>query len=249
MVDEVTVARFSLSSLSIRVLVKALLHLWIAGTLAFFAPFLFRWCSLPNSLGDHLPLDIHFTTCTDELHGVCSFPLAVHRYEPESLFSDGINYEIWLTLVLQDVRKLENAGVFQIVVNFFAEDGKKLSEYAKIIYPRKADGFLMKALKLVFFPLYLLGFFGDAAHYDVPITISHVELGEPSAEVRVQFQSKYVLVENGLMLIRANFGLIRHFLASWPLTSSILISTSAFFIYFTTLIAYLGLQKTLSTMR
>ncbi|CAJ0582071.1 unnamed protein product, partial [Mesorhabditis spiculigera] len=219
---------------------KMLLHTIVASCFATMIPLFLRWMYLPTSVDHKLPLNMAFKTCTGDLHGVCSFPTATRRYPPDTIFAEGVTYDLMLELHF-DGQTADFSEFFQVAVRFQDSDGTNLHEYTKIVYPFKPRGIFSKVFKLFFYPLYFVGMFDDSRTAHVPITSGHAELDELSSQFVVEVQNRAIVLEFANLYVSANFGLIPRMMYSWPISSYLALYLICFGLYFTNIAFFHGL--------
>uniref|UniRef100_A0A158P7X8 Seipin n=1 Tax=Angiostrongylus cantonensis TaxID=6313 RepID=A0A158P7X8_ANGCA len=202
-------------------------HFSLAFFIAALTPLLIRSAALPSSTRNEIELNLSFQTCSDDLHGICSFPSVTLEYEKESLFSPSVTYALSIRLRFADIGREQKLEVFQNVISLYDKDDL-LETYSKLSYLKKPN-FLTTLLRTVFFPLYYVGLFYDYNTLDIPMTTSHTEtFTKSSTKLLYQLQDRFAQVESAVLIVDARFGIIRHFLYNWPLTSSIVLFASSF---------------------
>ncbi|CAI4227084.1 unnamed protein product [Auanema sp. JU1783] len=204
---------------SIWFLLTILMHIACAFVLSIIFPLVVRHLTLPSSIQRDESLNVVFSPCAKELHGVCSHPSASLDVQKVSLFSPGITYSISVRLNFVDLEANQKMGLFQNHLAIYDENNNLLNEWLKTSHV-KQPGILTKMIWLAFFPLYLTGFFHDYHTVEIFFSddffVSHNAL--PSKLVYT-LQDRFAQVESASLLTNARFGLLRSFLYHWPLSS------------------------------
>ncbi|KAK6755157.1 hypothetical protein RB195_013876 [Necator americanus] len=205
-------------------------------------PLVVRRLALPSSIENEIDLNLSFSTCRSDLHGVCSFPSAAVEYEKGTLFSPTVEYSLSIRLRFVDNDQGRRLGFFQNVLSFHNEN-QQLKTYTKTSYLREPSLFT-KALWVFFFPLYFTGFFHDYNSLDILMTSSHIEtLTHPSTKLFYELQDRFAQVDSASLVIGAQFGIIRYLLYNWPITTSLILFLGSFSVCFSSIICYWGVKS------
>uniref|UniRef100_A0A1I7XMD1 Fanconi anemia group I protein n=1 Tax=Heterorhabditis bacteriophora TaxID=37862 RepID=A0A1I7XMD1_HETBA len=153
---------------------------------------------LPSSPSNEIPLNLIFSTCNYELHGICSFPTATLDYEKGTLFSPSVFYSLTVRVKFADVETRQKLGIFQNIISVF--DGDVLTkQYARSAYIKEASMFT-KVLWVMFFPLYFAGFFYDYQSMELVLTNEHIESYDRlSTRLTYALQDRFAQVRIGLI--------------------------------------------------
>ncbi|WKY09059.1 hypothetical protein Q1695_001869 [Nippostrongylus brasiliensis] len=198
----------------------------VAFFIAAITPLVVRRIILPSSIRNEFELNLSFNTCGSDLHGVCSFPTASVEYDKGTLFSPSVTYALSVRLRFADLEQGQKLGIFQNVVKFYDED-KLLKSYSKASY-LKEPRILTKIMWVILFPLYFCGVFHDYNFLEIPLTQDHIELGSQlSTRLVYQLEDRFALIDSAVLVIDARFGLIRHLLYNWPITTSVIMFSSS----------------------
>uniref|UniRef100_A0A158QLW0 Seipin n=1 Tax=Haemonchus placei TaxID=6290 RepID=A0A158QLW0_HAEPC len=181
---------------------------------------------LPSSIRNEIELNLSFNTCFSELHGICSFPTATVEFEKGELFSPSVYYTLMVRLHFADMQQGQKLGIFQNVLSLY--DGEDLIKtYTKSTYLKEPSS-LTKMTWFLFFPLYLAGFFHNYNILEVPLAAEYIETCDRSSSKLVfQLQNRFAQIDSAVLVIDARFGIIRHLLYNWPLTTSFIIFVSS----------------------
>ncbi|PAV68253.1 hypothetical protein WR25_11016 [Diploscapter pachys] len=214
-------------------LVAFLFQLSLLSTVAAVCPFILRILILPSSIQHEIPLNLVFSTCPDDLHGVCSFPTATLEYDQNSLFTRSVSYSLSVRLNFADLDQNRQLSMFQNQLSVHDAEGRLLKNYMRSAY-LKEPGLVTRLTCLAFLPLYLLGFICNYSTIDILLTDSHIEnLERVSTKIIYSLHDKYAQIDSAYLVIHANFGLIRHFTYFWPISFYLLIFIPTFsFLFF-----------------
>ncbi|KAK6031332.1 putative adipose-regulatory protein, partial [Ostertagia ostertagi] len=219
-----------------------LLHCSSAFFVAAITPFIVRRFALPSSIRNEVELNLSFNTCFSELHGICSFPTATVEFEKGTLFSPSVHYALSVRLQFADIEQVQKLGMFQNVLSIY--DGEELlRKYTKSSYLRKPT-FITKMAWVLFFPLYFVGMFHNYNIIEVPLAMEHIEAdGRSSSKLVFQLQDRFAQIDNAVLVIDARFGIIRHLLYNWPLTTSSILFVSSLLACCFLIVVYWGTRS------
>ncbi|XGW04054.1 hypothetical protein V3C99_015305 [Haemonchus contortus] len=219
-----------------------LLHCSLAFFVAALTPLLVRRIVLPSSIRNEIELNLSFNTCFSELHGICSFPTATVEFGKGELFSPSVYYNLMVRLLFADIQQGQKLGIFQNVLSLY--DGEDLIKtYTKSSYLKEPSS-LTKMTWLLFFPLYLAGFFHNYNILEVPLAAEYIETYDRSSSKLVfQLQNRFAQIDSAVLVIDARFGIIRHLLYNWPLTTSFIIFVSSLLVCCMMIIVYWGTRS------
>lgn len=212
----------------IAVLAKFTVELAAILTISIIVPILIRHICLPKRINEEFPLNVGFETCKDDLHSVCSFPTATLSYNQADIFSPNVHYEVTIWLKFADVDNTVRLGLFQNIISFSDENGNVLKQFRKTSYLRTPSIFT-KFTWIAFFPLYFLGAFHDYTTLEVTMTSNYVEQSmRQSVKMMFTLEDKFANIEEAKFIIVARFGIIRHVLYYWPLTTYFILFVATF---------------------
>ncbi|GMS81326.1 hypothetical protein PENTCL1PPCAC_3501, partial [Pristionchus entomophagus] len=228
-----------------------------AALLALIVPITARSLILPSSIEQSVPLNLVFDACEDQssntyantvenyrIHAICSFPTATLDVMENTLFSPNIHYALTVKLQFAEVESTKKLGLFQNLMRVYDDEDRLLREYSRTSYIREPS-ILKKATWLFFLPLYLTGFFTTAAQLDVPVTTEHFENPSmPTSRIYFQLQNRFAEVETAELSIIAQFGLVRHLLYYYPVTTFLSLWLPSFFFLSLLLFLNWGLRVT-----
>ncbi|GMT11564.1 hypothetical protein PFISCL1PPCAC_2861, partial [Pristionchus fissidentatus] len=207
------------SPTSIMAALGLLMQFVAAALLAVIVPFTVRSFMLPSSIESTVPLNLVFDACEDQMHAICSFPTATLDVHENTLFSPNVYYALTIKLQFAEVESSKKLGLFQNVIRVYGDDDILMREYSRTSYIREPSIF-KKATWLFFLPLYVVGFFTTAAQLDVPLTTEHYENpSNPTSRLFFQLQNRFAEVETAELAVTAQFGLVRHLLYYYPVST------------------------------
>ncbi|KAF8386126.1 hypothetical protein PRIPAC_75268, partial [Pristionchus pacificus] len=207
------------SPTSIMAAIGLLLQFVAAALLAVIVPISIRSLILPSSIESTTPLNLVFDACEDQIHAICSFPTASLHVDENTLFSPNIHYALTVKLQFAEVESTKKLGLFQNVLRVYDDEDRLMREYSRTSYIREPS-IVKKATWLFFLPLYLTGFFTTAAQLDVPVTTEHFENpSNPTSRIFFQLQNRFAEVETAELSVVAQFGMVRHLLYYYPVTT------------------------------
>ncbi|KAK0413260.1 hypothetical protein QR680_006694 [Steinernema hermaphroditum] len=202
---------------------------------AMLAPFALRSAVLPSLADYEHPLYFTFTTCFDQLHGVCSYPEArFHLGESDLNFATDTPYSLSVDFDFTPADPEFPLGVFLVTLQVYDENQTGLASYQRSTVfkdPRKSWSLYRLIRNAFFFPLYMIGYFETAVagRIHIDFTKSFMDRAtRPASFLVVQVQSRYIQIENAKLSVAAHFGLLRYLLYQWPIVSYIIVFTGTF---------------------
>uniref|UniRef100_A0A1I8AE51 Seipin n=1 Tax=Steinernema glaseri TaxID=37863 RepID=A0A1I8AE51_9BILA len=214
------------------VLTSQIIGILFAATLA---PFALRSAVLPSLADYEHPLYFTFTTCFDQLHGVCSYPEAhFHLAESDLHFATDTPYSLSVDFDFTPADPDFPLGVYLVTLQVYDENQTGLASYQRSTVfkdPRKTWSLYRLVRNAFFFPLYMVGYFETpmAGKVHIDFTKSFMDRAtRPAASLVVQVQSRYIQIENAKLSVAAHFGLLRYLLYQWPIFSYLVVFTATF---------------------
>jgi len=193
------------------------------------------------------PLEFTFHTCTDQLHGVCSFPEAEIIFDERNIvFDGGYRYRFILHMELSEPEVLRSTGLFLTQVELKDDRSQTLSVIKKTVKVTSAGlyGWYIWIRNWIFLPLYIVGLIGDGNVNRLIVEFPsdfRETFSRPAKFLIVQIQNRFLQVSSASLRIRANIGFTAYLINNYPITTylmlsglSLLILLSIFTIYWTT---------------
>ncbi|VDD85075.1 unnamed protein product [Enterobius vermicularis] len=216
------------SQLSAFKILVILLQIGVALGISLFSPLFLRYFCLPKVVEYSPQLHFTFTTCPNQLAGVCSFPTAIVSLTEDGVaLPDGIRYDIFVEVPAYVSKNKNEIGAFQVVVEIFTSEGRKVSLFRRTTFlDNSFTGFLPLAKRFLFFPLNLFKWWDEEVVRDLRIHVTDRFVEDPvlkTSKMSVQIQNRFLQVASGKLFLNARFGFFRSFLYNWPFLSSIVI--------------------------
>ncbi|KAI6189524.1 Seipin [Aphelenchoides bicaudatus] len=148
------------------------------------------------------PLEFTFHTCTDQLHGVCSFPEAEIIFDERNIaFDGGYRYRFALSMDIIDVEILRATGLFLAQVEVRDDKAETLAVIKKTVRVTSAGfyGWYIWLRNWAFLPLYLVGLLGDGGVNKVIVDFPsdfRETFSRPAKFVVVQVQNRFIQVSS-----------------------------------------------------
>jgi len=229
--------------LSIGELIYFTFNFFLAVCLSLIAPIGLRMLVRSNFVEHERMLDFTFKTCVTELAGVCSFPEAEFIFDPDDLqLQPGYYYSFYLDLVLFDTQ--QNRGLSVIMTNLQLRDDatKVIANYYKSIPIFSAfstrsviSRCYTLARNLMFWPLYLIGFFTEMEVSDMyTVKFPHFfreRASRPARYIVVQLQNRFIQLSAASIRIRTSLSLLSFLINEYPITSYLVLVSISFCVF------------------
>ncbi|MFH4976070.1 hypothetical protein AB6A40_002779 [Gnathostoma spinigerum] len=227
--------------------------------LSVIATIVLRYLCLPSSSRFMAELQFTYTTCDDQLSGVCSYPTAVIDLEEEGwALEHDVVYDSKIDLLLSEWSEVERLGLYQILLQSSDVNGKVISNVKRAVLFKKAAEkrwtrqIFEMGRNVLFFPVYLFGYFDEESDRNVRISLPLVVKDTNVAFIMIQLQDKFAQVQYGTLSLSAKIGSFRQFLLDWPILSFFLMLSICFSSSFSILFlswAYRGTLHYLNVQR
>ncbi|KAH7730823.1 Seipin [Aphelenchoides avenae] len=248
----ISLTRSAYGQLSLKRVVLFCLQFCLVIVCSLTTPFIVRWFFAVPFVELSVPLDFVFRTCDQQLSGVCSYPEAtVALDQVPTKLDHSYYYGFTVGLTLFDTSQNRALGLSLVQLQAKDEALAVVSTYQKTLLVKHtppSTGFLVKIRNIVFFPLYLVGYFSEpvAEPLVLVLTNKHRENSKaPTKFLAVQIQNRFIQIESGTLFIHAHVGWSGYVFTEYPLityVSLFSISASIYFIIFALYWASKGLR-------
>ncbi|KAL3078478.1 hypothetical protein niasHT_032774 [Heterodera trifolii] len=232
--------------ISLAALLTLCLRLISLFMLSLITPVVIRRLFASNFVELQQPLEFIFKTCSDELAGVCSFPEAQFSLAEEDIhLQPGYYYSFVLDVILFDTPQNRQLSIVLASVMLKDERMKLLFQFHKtvpIFNAFSARSVLSRLYTLtrniVFWPLYLVGFFSTAGHelselFSIHFPNYYLEReGRPTRFIVVQLQNKFIQLSSATLRVRTHLNIVSAFVSEYPVLSYALMFCACFALFF-----------------
>ncbi|KAI6198385.1 Adipose-regulatory protein and Protein of unknown function DUF766 domain containing protein [Aphelenchoides fujianensis] len=215
---------------------------------SFVTPFILRGLVSSPLVESTQPLEFVFHTCTDKLHGICSFPEATVVFEERDFeLEGGYHYTFTLNVEFLDVEAAREAGVFVSQLDVQDMKGHTIMLLKKTVRVPAAGlyGWYIWARNWFFWPLYIVGLIGDGGLSCVQVEFPseyRETFSRPARFLVVQIQNRFIQIAQSSLRIRANVGLLTSIMNNYPVTTYLCMSAACLIVFLSVFALYWATQ-------